>query len=297
MEKLFWGMVAGCTIAFSLLLGMYLNKTGVIDFSKTDDAQEITTEADTTEGPEDISSLVNETQKNYGLASAALEDLPDNHKTTPESSPVKTEQINPSSLVDADRNDDHDYFMGEEEEEASEEASSTEESDTPESKKNKDYQYTLYKDHVVINKYLGNRADLVIPDTIDDQPVTELAASSFSSAKTLVNVDIPDTVVTIGDNAFKGSKSLVAVEMPDALTSLGIGAFDGCAKLARMEIPDGVTTIGNKTFNGCNALTYVSMPSEITSIGEQAFNNCFALEKLTLPEDLQTIGKNRGKCL
>ena len=30
MEKLFWGMVGGCTVAFAILLGMYLNKTGVI---------------------------------------------------------------------------------------------------------------------------------------------------------------------------------------------------------------------------------------------------------------------------
>ena len=30
MEKLFWGMVGGCTIAFGILLAMYLNKTGVI---------------------------------------------------------------------------------------------------------------------------------------------------------------------------------------------------------------------------------------------------------------------------
>ena len=32
MEKAFWGMVAGCTLIFGILLGMYLNKSGAVDF-------------------------------------------------------------------------------------------------------------------------------------------------------------------------------------------------------------------------------------------------------------------------
>ena len=31
MEKLFWGMVGGCTIAFGILLAMYLNQSGAFD--------------------------------------------------------------------------------------------------------------------------------------------------------------------------------------------------------------------------------------------------------------------------
>ena len=33
MEKAFWGMIAGCALAFGVLLAMYLNKAGVINFS------------------------------------------------------------------------------------------------------------------------------------------------------------------------------------------------------------------------------------------------------------------------
>ena len=50
MEKLFWGMVGGCTVAFAILLGMYLNKTGVIGAEPetfTEIVSEIETETET----------------------------------------------------------------------------------------------------------------------------------------------------------------------------------------------------------------------------------------------------------
>ena len=49
MEKLFWGMVGLCTIAFAFLLGMYLNQSGVLNFS----AAEETTTVASEEHPED----------------------------------------------------------------------------------------------------------------------------------------------------------------------------------------------------------------------------------------------------
>ena len=57
MEKLFWGMVGGCTVAFAILLGMYLNKTGVIGAepeTSTEIVSEIQSETETITGTEEM---------------------------------------------------------------------------------------------------------------------------------------------------------------------------------------------------------------------------------------------------
>ena len=84
MEKLFWGMVGGCTVAFAILLGMYLNKTGVIGAepeTSTEIVSEIETETETegemlAEGelPSDIQSFIEDSQDNYAPAMKVFED-------------------------------------------------------------------------------------------------------------------------------------------------------------------------------------------------------------------------------
>ena len=279
MEKAFWGMVAGCTLIFGILLGMYLNKSGAVDFSPKADQTQETTQTDQTadeiEQEGEITSLLQETQGNYAAAMKALEEEQTESPQQPEgaaggdhntssttTSSSTTTTTTPNGSVDPDRNGNHNYFMDDPSATQPSSADSSSESqteDTPESKKNDLYQYDLYKDHVVITKYLGKGTDVVIPDTLDGQPVTELAASAFASSKTLVRVEIPDTVSTMGDSVFKSDAALVEVVMPDSLTSLGQSAFDGCSNLVRLTIPDGVTQIGDKAFNKCINMTKISL--------------------------------------
>ena len=85
MEKLFWGMVGGCTVAFAILLGMYLNKIGVIGAepeTSTEIASEIESETETWEMllaedgefPSEIQSLIEDSQTNYSQAMQVFED-------------------------------------------------------------------------------------------------------------------------------------------------------------------------------------------------------------------------------
>ena len=88
MEKLFWGMVGGCTVAFAILLGMYLNKTGVIGAepeTSTEIVSEIESETETITGteemtladgefPADIQSLIEDSQRNYSQAMQVFEE-------------------------------------------------------------------------------------------------------------------------------------------------------------------------------------------------------------------------------
>lgn len=304
MEKLFWGMVGGCTVAFAILLGMYLNKTGVIGAepeTSTEIVSEIETETETegemlAEGelPSDIQSFIEDSQDNYAPAMKVFEDE-SSAAASREAAEVQRTTTGTSGSdpktngsVDGNRNGSHDYFLedpAEEESESESEESSTEAA-KPEEKKTSEYEYTLYQDHVVLKKYVGSAATLDVPDTIDGQPVTEISDSAFASSKTLVRVSLPDTVEKLGKNVFKSSELLVDVTLPDRLTEMGEGVFDSCTKLARITIPDGVTRIGKKAFNECTNLKTVKLSNDIETIEEQAFNNCGRMEMTKLPSPL-----------
>ena len=294
MEKLFWGMVGGCTVAFAILLGMYLNKTGVIGAepeTSTEVVSETSTETETGEElladgefPSEIQSLIEDSQDNYAQAmqvfedessSAASREAAEAQRTTTgvSSSAGTSDSPRTNGSVDGNRNGSHDYFLESPTEEESESEESSTEEVKPEEKKNSEYEYTLYQDHVSIKKYVGSAATLDVPETIDGQPVTEIRDSAFASSKTLVRVSLPDTVEKLGKNVFKSSELLVDVTLPDRLTEMGEGVFDSCSKLARITIPDGVTKIGKKAFNECTDLKTVRLTSDIEIIEEQAFKD------------------------
>lgn len=285
MSKIFWGMVAVCTLAFGIMLTVHLSDTGVLNFSEEENTEVSTTE-ETMAVPDGVYELIDATDAKYDGAMQALqasEEIPVvRDYTTKESVSINT--IYKEDDVASDRNDDKDYFMDDPSE-------SLEVPETwPQEKTNDEYTYQLYEDYVEITKYLGNKSDLVVPDELDGKPITHIGESAFSDAEKLVRIDIPDSVTSIGDNAFNGNEELVDVAMPADLTSLGMGAFDGCTNLARIEIPDGVTTIEDNTFNECESLMTVTGAKYVTKVGNSAFNGCTSLTSITLKSGLESIG-------
>lgn len=62
------------------------------------------------------------------------------------------------------------------------------------------------------------------------------------------------SIVQIGEKAFKDCKSLVSIELPNSLTSIEHAAFGGCTSLKSITIPNSVTSIGEYAFEGCSGL-------------------------------------------
>ena len=88
----------------------------------------------------------------------------------------------------------------------------------------------------------------------------------------LETLNVPETIVTIGDKVFKGLTSLTSLNLPNA-TSMGESAFAGCTGLTEASMPK-MATIGANAFEGCTGLTTLTLPSTITSIGLRAFKDC-----------------------
>ncbi|MDR0370393.1 MAG: leucine-rich repeat domain-containing protein [Prevotellaceae bacterium] len=52
--------------------------------------------------------------------------------------------------------------------------------------------------------------------------------------------EIPDGVITIGQNAFRSCGNLTAVTLPEGVTTIGFNAFDGCSGLTSVTLPNSV---------------------------------------------------------
>ncbi|MCD8282343.1 MAG: leucine-rich repeat domain-containing protein [Prevotella sp.] len=111
----------------------------------------------------------------------------------------------------------------------------------------------------------------------------------------LSNFIVADGVENIPDNILEGEYShgfpaLTEIELPSSLISIGDYAFAYCKSLAALSLGTGVETIGDHTFDNCVSLTEAKLPDSTTSIGEYAFNECTALEELTIGEGVTYIG-------
>jgi outer membrane protein assembly factor BamE (lipoprotein component of BamABCDE complex) len=100
---------------------------------------------------------------------------------------------------------------------------------------------------------------------------------AFYGCSSLVSIEIPSSVISIGDGAFYGCSSLTSIEIPSSITSIGDYAFYGCSSLTSIEIPSSVTSMGDGAFAGCSNLASIVIPSSVTSIGWQTFSGCSGL--------------------
>ncbi|WP_461255665.1 leucine-rich repeat domain-containing protein [Treponema sp. R80B11-R83G3] len=142
-----------------------------------------------------------------------------------------------------------------------------------------DFKVTKLENAISITKYLGSKSTVNIPSKIQNLPVTEIGAESFSG-RDITSVIIPNSVTSIGERAFYRCQSLTSVTIPNSVKSIGQRAFLECG-LTGIIIPDSVTSIDKSTFSLCKSLTSITIPSSITSIGEQAFNSCSSLTSVT----------------
>lgn len=118
----------------------------------------------------------------------------------------------------------------------------------------------------------------------------ELPSRVFEKCSSLEEIDIPDSVLTLGSSAFNNCTALKYVGLPSNLQSISYGAFGNCSSLKSLNIPESVLEIKSEAFKNCTSLETVNIPDGITAIEEFTFKNCSRLKGIDLPSSLESIG-------
>lgn len=84
-------------------------------------------------------------------------------------------------------------------------------------------------------------------------------------------VEIPSSVIRIGDNAFSSCYKLVSVNIPSSVKEIGRNAFYSDSYLTELILNEGLEKIGDNAFYGCSSLNNFVIPSSVLSIGQQVF--------------------------
>ena len=96
----------------------------------------------------------------------------------------------------------------------------------------------------ITGSYEEKRGNIIIPETINGQPVTEMANGSDSySWGNIETITLPKSLIEIKSSVFSGCTGLRSVEIPNSVTKIGVGAFARCTGLRSVEIPNSVREI------------------------------------------------------
>ena len=83
------------------------------------------------------------------------------------------------------------------------------------------FSYVNTGDYIVITKYNGKPNDVIIPETIEGLPVTEIGAHAFEyTFRSITSVVFPDSITIIRNYAFSSNIRLSRVRLPAHITEI-----------------------------------------------------------------------------
>lgn len=186
------------------------------------------------------------------------------------------------------------------------------------------------KDFGIVQKYPWYDIKKVIRNIEIEEGATNLRLYGFNYCMNLKNIQIPSTVVSLGEDEdyilyecyrltdiivnsnntkysdingilySKDKKELISYpsgkkedkyKILECVESIREVAFADAYYLEDVEIPGTLKSIGEYAFWYCNNLENVTILEGATSIGECAFLSCWDLEKIIIPTTVTEIGK------
>lgn len=141
---------------------------------------------------------------------------------------------------------------------------------------------------LVGNKWHGKK-ELLAEDLID---FNEIDVGAFQDQRQLLRIEIPNTILKIGNGAFIDCLRLKEVILPETIKSFGLAVFAGCFSLKKVNIPSNFAYIPTATFADCSLLENIEIGNNIKKIGSRAFANCLSLKNIIIPESVEVIKEN-----
>ena len=179
-----------------------------------------------------------------------------------------------------------------------------------------DFEYVIWNGVIVIDKYIGSDASIVIPDKIDDLTVEYIHSGAFEECENLEEIVLPSGLKNIMSYTFGDCKKLKKIYISKNVEKIEREPFSGCENLLEITVddanneycsidgvlftkdkktllkypagrpdksytvPDTVTEIAENAFKGCSNLEYIHLPETPITIGNGAFQDCISLKKI-----------------
>ena len=156
-------------------------------------------------------------------------------------------------------------------------------------------EFTINGSTVQVSRISGSGKNVIIPENVEYEgvtyTVTSLASGLFGFARSITTIELPNSIVDLGESTFANCFNLRSINIPNGVTEIGANLFFCCTTLVSIVLPASVTSIGEHAFYDCSSLTEVNIPDSVTSIGMGAFSSCFKLTSVVIPNSVRTIEK------
>lgn len=141
------------------------------------------------------------------------------------------------------------------------------------------YQY----ENRVLTEYTGTKTRIHPHLTVSKEPVVGLGDGVFKDSQTIEYFSVAhnDEFTTIGAESFMNS-SLREVDLFDSVTTIGARAFANVAQLETLTLPDSLTTIGEGALDGLTGLKKLVIKCDPALIPAGAFANMPNLSEVTV---------------
>ena len=150
---------------------------------------------------------------------------------------------------------------------------------------------------------------------------------AFGGCTSLLNIDVPEKVKSIGFRAFRDCLNLRYINIrpenryysndvngvlfnkdktvliqyplgseittytiPNTVVTVGEFSFSECVNLKNVIIPESVITVEWQAFFRCEAIETVEIAKGVKSIGHNTFYNCKRLKSIVIPDSLEILG-------
>ena len=102
---------------------------------------------------------------------------------------------------------------------------------------------------------------------------------------------VPSTVTSLGQCALECTK-MTEINIPDSVKTIGKNAFYSCTRLTNISLPDSIKSIGERSFYNCSSLKEITIPTSVESIGKEAFYDSIGLREIHIPSSVKKIEDN-----
>lgn len=109
-------------------------------------------------------------------------------------------------------------------------------------------------------------------------------------------IRFPLALTKIRPKAFYESHTLTSIQIPETVVEIGEYAFYRCDRLQKLSFHDNckITEINNSTFAYCDGIWFLTLPKSIKIIDSYAFYNCSALKIVNFNGESQLEEIRRG---